>query len=89
MKNIVNTGNLGFKFFILQIISVLITLILILLKVTGSDISWFVSILPLVISILGPLIISVLLLSFLGLSILFRKKDRKETKSVLKKIFKK
>lgn len=84
----VNTGDLGFKIFKIQLLVSSISLILMVLKLLGINLSWLVVLLPLLISIFGPLLISIFLLIFLGVSILFTKGDKgNKLKKSLKKIF--
>lgn len=84
----VNTGELGFKIFKIQLLISSISLILMILKLVGISLSWLVVLLPLLISFFGPLLISIFLLIFLGISILFTKGDKgSKLKKSLKKIF--
>lgn len=61
-----------------------------LLGIFVIDIPLYLLVIPIVVSILGPIILPLLLLSFIGISLLFRKKsERRDTKKILKNIFKK
>jgi|AntRauTorckE6833_2_1112554.scaffolds.fasta_scaffold47530_3 uncharacterized integral membrane protein len=70
--------ELGFKYFIVQVLSLIITLILIGLKV-GSviDITWFQSILPLLATLLGPFVFIFLLFIWVSFIMIFKKKETK------------
>lgn len=79
----------GFKYFISQIISLVITLTLIGLKITNTiDISWFYTISPMILTLLGPFILMFFILIWVSFIMLFKKKDtRKKFKKDIFKIF--